>query len=67
MDDLVFYESLTIAEWKKNKFQMMYSSKLEELVKEFIEYVQDNKFGEIDVENKSISIKSNVASKETIE
>ena len=67
MDELVFYESLTISEWKKNKYQMMYSSKLEELIKEFIEYVKDNKYGEIDQENKSINIRSNDESKEPIE
>ena len=56
MDDLVFYESLTIAEWKTKKFQSIYDSKLDEMIKNFIKYVEDNNYGEIDIKNKSINI-----------
>ena len=40
MEDIVFYESLKIAEWKKDKFQSLYNSKLEEITSDFIEYVK---------------------------
>ena len=53
---MVFYESLKIAEWKTNKFQSIYDSKLEELITGFTKYVEDNKYGEIDIKNKSITI-----------
>lgn len=56
MDDIVFYESLKIAEWKKNNFQRIYDKKVDDLFKEFITYVEKNKYGEIDIKNKSISI-----------
>jgi hypothetical protein len=56
MDDMVFFESLKIAEWKTNKFQSIYDSKLEELIKDFSKYVVDNKYGQIDIKNKSITI-----------
>lgn len=56
MDDIIFYESIKIAEWKKNNFQKMYEKKLEEIKDEFILYVEKNKYGEIDIKNKSISI-----------
>tara|TARA_E500000331_G_C16619144_1_gene439383 strand:- start:178 stop:381 length:204 start_codon:yes stop_codon:yes gene_type:complete len=56
MDEIVFYESLKIAEWKTNKFQSMYDSKLDEMIINFIKYVEDNKYGKIDIKNKSINI-----------
>lgn len=56
MDDIVFYDSLKIAEWKKNRFQIMYDAKLEETIKGFINYVKDKQYGVIDIENKSINI-----------
>ena len=56
MDDIIFYESLKIAEWKKNNFQRIYDKKINDLFKEFIIYVEKNKYGEIDIKNKSISI-----------
>jgi len=56
MDDIIFYESLKIAEWKKNNFQRIYDKKVDDLFKEFITYVEKNKYGEIDIKNKSISI-----------
>ena len=56
MEDIVFYESLKITEWKTNKFQNTYNHKLEEMVTKFIDYVEDNNYGEIDIKNKSINI-----------
>ena len=56
MDEFVFYESLKIAEWKKNRFQIIYDAKLEETIKEFINYVNVNKYGEIDTEKKVVTI-----------
>ena len=56
MDDIIFYESLKIAEWKKNNFQRIYDKKINDLFKEFIIYVEKNKYGEIYIKNKSISI-----------
>lgn len=56
MEDLVFYESLKIAAWKKQKFQIIYDAKLEETISEFIKYVKDNNYGEIDIKNKFINI-----------
>tara|TARA_Y100000817_G_scaffold211370_1_gene165932 strand:+ start:4350 stop:4550 length:201 start_codon:yes stop_codon:yes gene_type:complete len=56
MDDMVFFESLKIAEWKTKKFQSMYDSTLEELIGKFIKHVEDNKYGQIDIKNKSITI-----------
>ena len=56
MEDIVFYESLKIAEWKKDKFQSLYNSKLEEITSDFIEYVKKNSYGEIDIRNKYINI-----------
>lgn len=56
MDDLVLYESLKIAKWKTDKFQKMYDTHLEKLIEEFVIYVNENKYGEIDIKNKSISI-----------
>ena len=59
MEDIVFYESLKIAEWKKDKFQSLYNSKLEEITSDFIEYVKKNSYGEIDIRNKYINITYN--------
>tara|TARA_Y100000996_G_scaffold386350_1_gene344311 strand:+ start:1798 stop:2001 length:204 start_codon:yes stop_codon:yes gene_type:complete len=59
MEDIVFYESLKIAEWKKDKFQSLYNSKLEEITSDFIEYVNKNSYGEIDIRNKYINITYN--------
>lgn len=59
MDNIVFYESLKIAEWKKNNFQRIYDKKVDYLFKEFIAFVEKNKYGEIDIKNKSISITYN--------
>ena len=56
MEDIVFYESLKITEWKTNKFQNTYNHKLEEMITKFIDYVEDNNYGKIDIKNKSISI-----------
>ena len=56
MDDMVFFESLKIAKWKTKKFQSMYDSTLEELIGKFIKHVEDNKYGQIDIKNKSITI-----------
>jgi len=56
MDDMVFFESLKIAEWKTKKYQSMYDSKLEELIGKFIKHVEDNNYGKIDIKNKSITI-----------
>ena len=55
MDDVIFYESLKIAEWKKNNFQKMYEKKLEEIKDEFVIYIEKNKYGEIDIKNKTIN------------
>ena len=56
MEDIVFYESLKVAEWKKDKFQSLYNSKLKELISGFMEYVEKNSYGEIDIKNKCINI-----------
>ena len=56
MEDIVFYESLKVAEWKKDKFQSLYNSKLKELISGFMEYVEKNSYGEIDIKNKYINI-----------
>ena len=56
MDEIIFYESLKIAEWKTKKFQSIYDSKLDEMIKNFIKYVEDNNYGEIDLKNKYINI-----------
>ena len=56
MDDMVFFESLKIAEWKTKKIQSIYDSTLEELIEKFIKHVEDNKYGQIDIKNKSITI-----------
>ena len=53
---MVFFESLKIAEWKTKKIQSIYDSTLEELIEKFIKHVEDNKYGQIDIKNKSISI-----------
>jgi hypothetical protein len=60
MEDIIFYESLKIAEWKKDNFQRMYEKKLEEIKDEFIIYIEKNKYGEIDIKNKTINISLNV-------
>ena len=49
-------KALKIAKWKTDKFQKMYDTHLEKLIEEFIIYVNENKYGEIDIKNKSISI-----------
>tara|TARA_B100000767_G_C19394070_1_gene381072 strand:+ start:284 stop:484 length:201 start_codon:yes stop_codon:yes gene_type:complete len=54
--DEIFYESLKISEWKTKKFQNIYDSKLDEMIIEFIKYVEDKNYGEIDIKNKSINI-----------
>ena len=56
MDNIIFFETLKISEWKKNKYQKMYDNKLNELIDDFILYIEKNKYGEIDIKNKSISI-----------
>ena len=56
MEDLVFYESLKIAEWKTKKYQSIYDSKLDEMIIKFTKYIKDNNYGEIDIKNKSINI-----------
>tara|TARA_Y100001936_G_C15511966_1_gene378477 strand:+ start:218 stop:418 length:201 start_codon:yes stop_codon:yes gene_type:complete len=56
MEDMVFFESLKIAGWKTKKYQSMYDSTLEELIGKFIKHVEDNKYGQIDIKNKSITI-----------
>ena len=56
MEDLVFHESLKIAEWKTKKYQSIYDSKLDEMIIKFIKYIKDNNYGEIDIKNKSINI-----------
>ena len=50
MDDIIFYESLKIAEWKKNNFQKMYEKKLEEIKDEFIIYIEKKVW--LDIKNK---------------
>ena len=65
MDDIVFFESLKIAQWKSNKIQSNYDSKLEELIKDFSKYVVDNNYGKIDIKNKSITIKYSDVSRST--
>ena len=49
MEDIVFYESLKISEWKIKKFQSIYDSNFEEILEKFITYIEDKKYGEIDI------------------
>lgn len=59
MDNTIYYESLKIAEWKTDKYQNIYDSKLKESIDNFIKYIEDNNYGKIDIKNKSIDITYN--------
>ena len=58
MDDMIFFECLKIAEWKTNKFQHIYDSELDRIIRDFKKYIEENGHGEIDIKNKSIDIKN---------
>lgn len=58
MDDMIFFESLKIATWKTDKFQYIYDSELDRVIRDFKKYIEENEYGEIDIKNKSIDIKN---------
>ena len=67
MEEIIFYESLQIAKWKSEKYQKIYDKTLDDLKERIIKYIHDNKYGEIDIKNKSITISYNDGSKSTRE